>query len=244
MATEASVQRACRLLSDLGGLFYFAPGTLEVAAQLGLGPSQFYFLGRGGVLGDVDAGVVDSALGYFATEVVAEYWDGGRAIVAPLEAARAFGRQHLSGDWLGPFCTAASAVLERADPMALPLFAALKSTPLADDLAARAMQLVLELREWRGGVHLLAIVSTGLEPRMAHWLWRPDLWENFGYRPDDVPVVKEGDAERLEEADRLTDRLCLPAFDVLDDSATVHLEEGLHEIERQLPAPEFPDDDE
>src|SRR5215470_9338222 len=39
--------------------------------------------GRGGALGDVDAAVVDSALGYFAPSVVAKHWDSGRAIVSP-----------------------------------------------------------------------------------------------------------------------------------------------------------------
>ena len=96
-----------------------------------MSPSQWYFLGRGGALGDVDAAVVDSALGYFAPTVVAEHWNSGRAIVSPREAARShfeccrdFGRRHLGGaPFLPSFVPAAAKVLAAASPLALPLFA-------------------------------------------------------------------------------------------------------------------------
>jgi hypothetical protein len=83
------LRRGQQLAGELGGLFYFAPGSLQQASALGLNPSQWYFLGRGGALGDVHAAVVDSALGYFAPSVVATYWDSGRAIVSPREVTRA-----------------------------------------------------------------------------------------------------------------------------------------------------------
>jgi len=242
------VGRACPEISYLGGLFYFAPQTLARAAELGLSPSQFYFVGRTGVLGNVSAAVADSALGYFAPSVVVRHWDAASKVLPPseiaaayLECCREFGRHYLGGeDWLGQFCAAAELVLNAASPLALPLFAAVKALPLAEDFAARAMQLVTFLREFRGGLHLMAIVASGLEPRVAHWLTRPDAWENFGYQPSDIPEVGEEHRERLMRADKLTDQLTAPAFSVLDEPATEGLLSGLAIMRVRLPLPEFP----
>ncbi|HKR70748.1 MAG TPA: hypothetical protein VJT16_18070 [Streptosporangiaceae bacterium] len=242
------VRRACPEISYLGGLFYFAPQTLARAAELGLSPSQFYFVGRAGVLGNVGAAVADSALGYFAPSVVVRHWEAASKVLPPseiaaayLECCREFGRHHLSGeDWLGPLCAAAESVLNAASSVALPLFAAVKALPLAEDLAAKAMQLVTSLREFRGGVHLMAIVASGLEPRVAHWLTRPDAWENFGYQPSDIPEVGEEHRQRLMRADELTDQLTAPAFSVLDEPAAEALLTGLEAMRVRLPLPEFP----
>jgi hypothetical protein len=76
------VRRAHPLVSDLGGRYYFAPVSLHRAAALGLSPSQWYFLGRGGALGDVDAAVAPARLAT-APLVVRRYWDSGRSVVPP-----------------------------------------------------------------------------------------------------------------------------------------------------------------
>jgi hypothetical protein len=161
MIAAELVRRGHPLVSDLGGLFYFAPGSLQRAAALGLSPSQWYFLGRGGALGDVDAAVVDSALGYFAPSVIRRHWDSGRTVAAPRTVARAhmeccqdFGRRHLDGaPFLASFVPAAAKVLAAASPVALPLFAGMKCFALADDLPGAATQAVAMIREFGGGVH-------------------------------------------------------------------------------------------
>jgi hypothetical protein len=243
------IEQACPLISYVGGLFYFAPQTLKRGSELGLTPSQFYFLGRGGALGDVSAVVADSALGYFAPSVIPQHWNSGRTILSPHKVASAymgccqnFGRQHLQngGDWLGPFCEAASMILRAANTAALPLFAGAKEHPFAEDLPARAMQLVTVLREFRGGMHLLAIVAAGIEPKVAHWLTRPDAWANFGYSTDQIPDVTEEDRQRLRQSDEITDRLMVPAFSVLGEDAAAALMAGLSEMKARLPVPELP----
>ncbi len=248
MIVNELVKRACPEISYLGGLFYFAPQTLARAAELGLSSSQFYFVGRAGVLGNVSAAVADSALGYFAPSVVSRHWEAGSEVLPPseiaaayLECCREFGRDHISDeDWLGPFCAAAGEVLNAASPVALPLFAGVKALPLAQDLPARAMQLVTALREFRGGVHLMAIVASGLEPLVAHWLTRPDAWANFGYQTSDIPEPNEEHRRRLLRADVLTDQLTAPAFSMLDEPAADALLTGLDAMRRRLPLPEFP----
>jgi len=242
------VRRAHRLVSDLGGLFYFAPGSLARAAALGLSPSHWYFLGRGGVLGDVDAAAVDSALGYFASAIVAEHWDSGRAVVPPpgpggnhLECGREFGWRYLGGaPFLASFVLAAAKVLATASPVALPLFAGVKSFPLADGLPGAATQAVAMIREFGVGVHLLAVAAVGLEPSKAHWLSTPGAWESFGYRPGAVPHVIELDRKRLSQADGLTRKLLESAYSALEKREGENLLRSLAAMKSLLPVPELP----
>ena len=224
-------------------------GSLARAAALGLSPSQWYFLGRGGALGDVDAAVVDSALGYFAPSVVAAYWDTGRAILPPhaaaqahIECCRDFGRRHLDGaPFLTGFVPAAAKVLAAASPLALPLFAGMKTFPLADDLAGAATQAVAAIREFGAGVHLLAVAAAGLPPATAHWLTTPRAWESFGYQASDIPNATRLDRQRLAHADELTRELLEPAYSALDDAEGEQLLEGLTELQTLLPTPELPE---
>jgi hypothetical protein len=246
MDIDQLVGEASSLIWHSGGMYYFAEESLARAVELGITPSEFYFLGRGGALGDVDAAVADSALGYFAPTVVQRHWRApvGRSprdiTLEYLECCRSFGRHHLTGDWLPAFCTSASDVYTAASAPALPLFAGFKSLPLPEDPAARAMQLVVGLREYRGGMHLLAVVASGLSPMVAHWLSTPWAWENFGYAKGDAPDVGDVDRERLSAAVELTDRLVAPAFSVLDDNGARALLAGLNEMKSQLPTPEAP----
>ena len=203
------------LISQLGGLFYFEAEATAKADELGLSPFQFYLLGRAGVFGDADASVVCSALGYFNPELIDKRWNAAKAIVPPrdgmrayLDCCAAFGRRHLTGlPGLPAFCVAAEAVRDAANPVGLPLFAGIAAEPLAPDTPGRAMQLVTVLREFRGGAHLLAVVACGLDAKSAHYLSRPDVFFNFGWEPDDVPVVTDEDRARLRRANEMTEQL-------------------------------------
>lgn len=237
--------QACPLISQLGGLFYFESEALAIGEALGLDPLQLYVLGRGGVFGDAEAVVVHSALGYFAPSMVTALWESAKAIVPPrqgtrayLECCQAFGRRHLSAiAGLDEFCRAAQTVLAAASPIGLPMFAGSAAEPLASDAPARAMQLVTVLREFRGGTHLLAVVACGLDPKVAHYASRPDVFFNFGYSEDDVPVVTDEDRARFRAADDLTERLMVPAFSVLDPAGAAVLLHGLRAMRAAIPDP-------
>ena len=54
MTPTELVQAACPKIGSLGGAFYFDKETLAKGKELGLDGFRFYFLGRGGVLGDVE----------------------------------------------------------------------------------------------------------------------------------------------------------------------------------------------
>jgi hypothetical protein len=226
----------------MGAAFYFTPETLAVGKELGLNGFQFYFLGRGGVLGDVEPSVVQAAFGYFEPTLLAKTWNSGRAIVAPRDAAAAFigaaadfGRRHIGkvAD-LEAFCAAAEEVIEAADPTGLSLFAAVGAAPREVDAPARAMQQVMVLRELRGSVHLLAVVASGVEPKVAHYLRRPDFFTTFGYSDAEVPDDAEEHRAALRRADELTDALLGPVYGVLDEAGQQALLGGLRGIEQAL----------
>jgi helix-turn-helix protein len=233
------------LISQLGGLFYFEAEATAKADELGLSPFQFYLLGRAGVFGDADASVVCSALGYFNPELIGRRWNAAKAILPPRDGVRAyldccaaFGRRYLAGlPGLPAFCVAAEAVRDAANPVGLPLFAGIAAEPLAPDTPGRAMQLVTVLREFRGGAHLLAVVTCGLDAKTAHYLSRPDVFFNFGWERDDVPVATDEDRARLRRANEMTEQLMAPAFGVLDQDGTDALLHGLRIMRKAIPDP-------
>ena len=90
MTLDELIATACPIIKDTGWAFYFAPDTAARGATLGLDPVQFYVMGRGGVLGDVEPAVVSAAFGYFNPSLVTHMWNTGRAIVSPRVAGSAF----------------------------------------------------------------------------------------------------------------------------------------------------------
>ena len=218
------VQQTSPVINQAGNVFYFHPDTLAKGKELGLDGFRFYFLGRGGVLGDVEPDVIVSAFGYFNPGLVETMWGSAKQKVAPRDAARAYlkcaehiGTTKLTGlDVLESFNDAAETVIGGVDRSALTLFAGIAAEPLPDDPAARAYRNVCNLRELRGSQHLLAIVAAGLSPSVAHALRRPEDIASFGWDP--APETSDDDREALAAADELTDRLQVPAIARLSDA--------------------------
>jgi hypothetical protein len=242
MTPEELVAAASPKIGALGSAFYFLPETRARGEELGLSGLRFYFLGRGGVLGDVEPAVVRSAFGYFAPGLVEKMWRSAMEVVPPRQAARAYfeacadlGRRRLADlPDLDAFCAAAGAVNDAADDTALAVYAGIAAEPLAEDIPGRAMQLVTVLREHRAGAHLLAVRAVGLSDVLAHAIHRPDDLASFGWKPDEVPAASEEDRARRAEAERLTDRIVTPAFAVLDDDGARALLDGLDAMEGAL----------
>ena len=91
-----------KAIGELGGApWYFDAKTLAAGKEHNLDGFRLYFLGRGGVLGDVEAEVVASAFGYFNPALVEKMWNTAKERMAPRDAARLylscchqFGRDH------------------------------------------------------------------------------------------------------------------------------------------------------
>ncbi|HXW38184.1 MAG TPA: hypothetical protein VEJ44_00705, partial [Acidimicrobiales bacterium] len=210
--TSRLVSEASAQIGRMGSAFYFTEPAISKGAELGLGTFRFYVLGRGGVLGDVDAAEVQSAFGYFAEGIIRTQWDKARTILDPRTAAleymaccAEFGRTKFSSlEGLEPLCAALDAVNDAADPAGLALYAGIRAEPLAGDPPARAMQLVTVLREYRGSAHLVAIVAQLLDPKIAHFIARPEMWNGFGYSDDEKPEVTDEHRRKLAAANGLT----------------------------------------
>jgi hypothetical protein len=229
-------------ITAIGGAFYFVPETLAAGKEHGLDGFRFYFLGRGGPLGDVEPEVVSSAFGYFAPDLVANMWTSAKEKLAPREAGRLYGEcaanlgRRVLADVAGmdAFCAAAGKVVASAQPAGLGLFAAWRAEPLADDMPGRAMQLVNVLRELRGSAHLVGVVAVGLAPMVAHAAKRPDMVQAFGY--GEVPEISDDHRALLAEAEVITDRIVLPAYAALAEDEAAALLHGIEAIEAALAA--------
>jgi hypothetical protein len=223
MTAQELIETTKDRIGSIGGAFYFQPETLARGKELGLDGFRFYFLGRGGVLGDVEAPVIASAFGYFQPGLVSKLWNTGRQKVPPaqaraeyLECCRAFGRSRFSElEDLDRFCDAAEVVVAATHPAALALYAGHAAEPLAEDTPARAMQLAATLRELRGSTHLVAVIASGLPPAVAHAIRRPDDVSSFGYQ--EAPAITDEDRQKLGRADALTDELLLRSYQGLSE---------------------------
>jgi len=246
--TRELLAKAHPIIQGAGSSFYFTPETTARGESLGLDVARFYFLGRGGLLGDVDAPVVSSAFGYFAPTLVAHMWESARDKVAPRDAARAhlacayeLGSARL-GDISGleELCRMASGIVEAADADGLALFAGVLAQPVPEDLPARAMHLIIALRELRGSAHLLALRACGLPTKVAHYMKRPANFRLFGWKDEDAPAVGDAERRQMAAAEELTDSLVAPAFEVLDDEEKERFCEHLRAISAALPVTALP----
>ncbi|MEO6570402.1 MAG: hypothetical protein ABIO83_02535 [Ilumatobacteraceae bacterium] len=240
------VQAITSPTGDIGAAFYFRPETLARGKELGLDGFRFYILGRGGVLGDVEPGVVTSAFGYFHPDLIDRLWNSAKARVAPRDAARAyiacaqaFGASMFDGlDGLDAYVDAATAVIAAADGGALALFAGVRAEPVPIDAPSAAMHQAMVLRELRGSAHLAAMATVGLATSVAHAIKRPGDVATFGY--ESPPEITDEHRAAHLRAESITDDILVPAFSVLDDGQAAALIAGTDAMYRRLQQPASP----
>ncbi|MEM7323939.1 MAG: hypothetical protein AAF531_12700 [Actinomycetota bacterium] len=240
METAQVVTAVAGPMGAAGAAHYFHPATLAKGKELGLDGLRFYFLGRGGVLGDVSARVIQSAFGYFNAPMIDKIWTSAKERVEPRAAADALlganadlGREKLADvAGLAEYCDAAEQVIAAAHPAGLTLFAGISGMPVPDDLPGKAIHQTAVLRELRGSVHLLAIAAVGLDNTSAHVIRRPDDVQMFGY--ETTPEVTEHEVALLAEADTLTDRMMAVPYGALDAAQGAALVEGATAIQGAL----------
>jgi hypothetical protein len=235
MNNKELLDAVCPTIGALGAAFYFIPETAALGKELGLGGMEFYVQGRGGQLGDTDGHAVAAAFGYFSPALIKSVWDAACAKCAPrkagaahLEAAANLGRAKLANiPNLDAFVAAMDKVNNAANPEGLGLYAAIRTETLASDAAGRAMQLIAVLREFRGSAHLVALRAVGIDGKVAHAFKRPDMWKQFGYAEDDMPVIDDAVKAKMAQAETLTDSICESAYVVLSDAERTALVAGL-----------------
>ncbi|MFM7263592.1 MAG: SCO6745 family protein [Acidimicrobiales bacterium] len=231
MAQMTSLELVNRTKVTIGGLgarYMLHPETAAIGTAAGYENGwAWYFTGRGGVLGDVDASVVASAFGFFGEPMVRMMWEegtkveGARAAGTRYAAACAeFGRRRLQGaTGLERFNELAERVMSAVDGSGLSLFVALRAEAAPADPAGRAYWNICLLREWRGSEHVVAVRASGLTPAQAILTGYPDAAtgikeasrRGFGDgHPDATPL-----ADVRRRAEELTDTLQAAGYDVL-----------------------------
>jgi hypothetical protein len=226
------IMRATEPIGSIGAVFYFHPDTIAAGKQAGLDGFRFYALGRGGVLGDVEAGVVHASFGYFHTGLIDKIWNSAKEVMAPRDAARLYmecahklGRAKFSEiDGLDGFVDAATQVINHVEGASMPLFAGVRAEPVPSDAPAAAIHQAMVLREMRGSMHLLALTACGVPTPIAHAVKRPGDVAMFGY--DETPEVTDADRANWHRAEELTDELLTPAYASLSDDQAIALVNG------------------
>ncbi|MCW2899329.1 MAG: uncharacterized protein JWO67_1594 [Streptosporangiaceae bacterium] len=223
-------------IGGIGGAFMISREAKEYGRETGLDGWSPYLRGRCGVLGEVDADVVAAAVGFFPPSVVREGWEAGRGLPAEKAAHRyatvcqEFGRRKLAGGeeaGMGRLAELLEAIVVRADVIGTPLAAGWRAMPLPSDAPARVVQLAHVLRELRGGLHLVAVLSSGLTPLQSVLTSRSALVPSgednarfFGW-PEPYTKPSADVRRRRTIAEQLTDGLMAPAFAGLrDDEAS------------------------
>jgi hypothetical protein len=175
-AALAVIESTSVPIHDIGTAIYLSPDVFGWAAEWGWSnPFAFYFAGRGGMLGDVGTDVVHAAMGWFNPDAVESMYGEGAAVHGATAAAQRmaeahalWGRKYLAEvKDLDDIVAVTEELVDGLEGSGLPLFAGWRAAPRADDPAGRAAQLVQILREWRGGVHLVATTAAGLAPMEA-----------------------------------------------------------------------------
>jgi hypothetical protein len=243
-AALAVVKSTSEPIHDIGSAIYLSPDVFAWAAEWGWSnPFAFYFAGRGGMLGDVGADVVHAALGWFNSDAVRAMYTEGIGVAGAKgaadrmsEAHAKWGENHYAAvDGLNDIVAVSQALVDGVEGSALPLFAGWRDAARSDSAAGRAAQLMQMLREWRGGLHLVATTAVGLSPLEAiltnEGVGQAKL---FGWPepfPDITPIKAKHD-----EAEEITDRLCAGSLaQALDAGRLPAFEAGVQALRAATP---------
>ena len=243
-AALAVIQSTSAPIHDIGTAIYLSPDVFGWAAEWGWSNAfAFYFAGRGGMLGDVGAEVVCSAFGWFEPSAVKTLYEEGAAVKGAHEAAgrmaeahTLWGRKHL-GDvkGLSDIVAVTDTLVDGLEGSGLPLFVGWRTAPRADDDAGRAAQLMQILREWRGGLHLIATTAVGLTPREAILTNEGEGQAKFFGWAEPFPDCSTI-RYKHDEAEAMTDQLSVASFTrALDRDRFEAFEAGVAAVKAALP---------
>jgi hypothetical protein len=235
-------------IGSLGGAWMSTDAEEQAGVAAGLVDWQFYFLGRHGVLGDVDPDVVRAAAYVFPSDHLRREWTAARAVMTPSEALRryvevchAWGREQLGG-FAGAerLADLGQRVIDASDVVGLPLFAGWRAVPVpaagpvsgSGGASERCAHVLQVLREHRGACHGVALAALQLDPLVAI-LANTGGEANaldYGWQPP-FPEVTEADRALRTRVEELTDDLVAPAYDALtadEQTELLTLLEGAH----------------
>ena len=212
----AAVRSTSVPIHDIGTAIYLSSDIFGWAGEWGWSnPFAFYFAGRGGMLGEVTADVVSSAMGWFCPDAVTAMYTEGAAVAGArgaaarmAEAHARWGDKYYAGvDGLDERTAVCEEAVNGLEGSAIPLFVGWRQAAKSATAAGRAAQLMQMLREWRGGLHLVATTAVGLTPLEAILTNEGEGQAKFFGWSEPFADVSEIKAKH-DEAEAMTDRLC------------------------------------
>jgi hypothetical protein len=215
-AALAVVRSTSVPIHDIGSAIYLSPDVYGWAAEWGwTNPFAFYFAGRGGMLGDVNADVVNAAFGWFEPNAVkVMFTEGAAQAGAPAAAARMaeahtlWGQKHFARvEGVDEMVDVTEELVDGLEGSGIPVFVGWRDAERSESAAGRAAQLMQILREWRGGLHLVSTTAVGLGPLEAILTNEGPGQAKFLGWPEPFPdcgAIKS----KHDEAESMTDRLC------------------------------------
>ncbi len=237
-----TARTTARTIGDLPANFMLDGATYIAAAAAGYDGIGFYYAGRGGVLGDVDASVVADAFVFFPPESVASAWDGSRQVESRAASARRFADAltawtdlHMAPDALdyARLAELEGIVVAAADATGAPVFAGWRDLTEPDDARHRALHRMNALRELRAARHGRAVLDVGMDPVDAFMVKTPFMAAIFGWpAPETEP--DEATRRRWQEAEDDTDRRFGQDLAVLDGAERAELIELLDAARRAV----------
>jgi hypothetical protein len=220
----------------IGMSYYFDPATVERAKAHGLNVFQFYGLGRGGVLGDVDYDTVFEAFTFFSPSAMNMLWTKSREHADPVETANhhilaayayadaTFGAVPL--DVLEKFAAAVIKVANAVPSGHHLLFDGYKNFSVPSNPVHAAYLGAILMRELRGGVHIDAVREAGLSPVDAAYLQNSMIYKMHGYSDEEAPEVTEELQAKKQKAEELTTAGMAAFLSVLSDEELDDLHRG------------------
>jgi hypothetical protein len=214
---------------------------------LGLNPFEYYGLGRGGTLGNVDTSVVQEAFTFWHPRNIDRIWTKPAVAAEPVSVAadyllaaydyadRTFGG--VETDVLVRFAHAARRVAQGVGPGTHQLFDGYVrfATP-PDPLRSSYLGAIL-MRELRGGAHISAVHAAGITPLEANYVDDPPNFAMHGYLDDEIPDVTPELVQKKRDADVATTATMATYFEVLDDVERASFRDGALRMDEALSAP-------
>jgi hypothetical protein len=220
----------------LGMSFYFDPVTRARGKENGLNSFEYYGLGRGGTLGDVDADVIIEAFTFFHPRVLERMWTQAKEKADPAATAadyvqsaysfadRTFGA--IDVQVLRDFAAAAHKVAAAVEGGHHQLVDGYKQYEVPTNPVHAAYLGCIVMRELRGCVHIDAVSEVGLSALEACYLQDPAIFTMHGYIEEETPTVTPEDEAKKVRAEELTSSLMAECFSVLSDDERQHFADG------------------
>ena len=247
MDTLELAQSTADPLWRVGMSFYFDPQTRDRGRALGLNPFEYYGLGRGGTLGNVDTGVVQDAFTFWHPRNIERIWTAPAARANPvaiaadyLDAAYDFAERTFGAvdvDVLAAFSDAVARVAHGVPSGTHLLFDGYMGYATPTDPVRSSYLGAILMRELRGGAHIVAVREAGLSALEANYVDDPGLFAMHGYLEDEVPVVTPELVERKRRADLATSVTMAGFFEVLSDDERDRFRDGALCMDEALTTP-------